>query len=49
MVAKLDGVEEATFRKYEPQHDESGHEIIDPVPLNDDFPTITIDSKYPDQ
>jgi SOS-response transcriptional repressor LexA len=48
VVAKLDDTEEATFKKYRPRGtDEQGVEIIDLVPLNEDFPTITLSSKTP--
>lgn len=45
VVAKLDDTEEATFKKYRPRGlDDNGHEIIDLVPLNGDFPTIRLNS-----
>ena len=48
VVAKLDGTEETTFKKYRPRgHDSAGVEVIDLVPLNEDFPIITLNAKAP--
>lgn len=43
VVAK-NGDEEATFKKYKPRgHNDRGEELIELVPLNEDFPTIRSD------
>ncbi len=48
VVAKLDGQEEATFKKYRPRGtDGSGRPIIDLVPLNEDWPVLRIDADTP--
>lgn len=45
VVAKLEGDEEATFKKYRPRgFDAGGQPIIDLVPLNEDWPTLRIDA-----
>lgn len=43
VVAKIQGEDEATFKKYRPR--ESG--VIELVPLNNDWPILTIDEKNP--
>lgn len=46
VVAK-NGSEEATFKKYRPRGiDESGQEVFELVPLNDDFPTMHSDRQH---
>ena len=48
VVAKLDGEEKATFKKYRPRgQDRGGNDVIELVPLNDDWPTLTIDAANP--
>ena len=48
VVARLGRTKEMIFREYRPRGtDDAGTEIIDLVPLNDDFPIITLDSKNP--
>lgn len=48
VVAKLDGEEEATFKKYRPRGtDSAGRPVIDLVPLNDDWPSLHIDAEHP--
>lgn len=46
VVAK-NGSEEATFKKYRPRGiDESGQEVFELVPLNDDYPTMHSDRQH---
>ncbi|MDX7921657.1 S24 family peptidase [Aeromonas media] len=46
VVAK-NGSEEATFKKYRPRGiDESGQDVFELVPLNDDFPTMHSDRQH---
>ncbi|HHQ4580585.1 TPA: LexA family protein [Aeromonas hydrophila] len=46
VVAK-NGSEEATFKKYRPRGiDESGQEVFELVPINDDFPTMHSDRQH---
>ncbi|MEL1215010.1 LexA family protein [Aeromonas caviae] len=46
VVAK-NGSEEATFKKFRPRGiDESGQEVFELVPLNDDFPTMHSDRQH---
>ena len=48
VVAKLDGEEEATFKKFRPRGtDSAGRPVIDLVPLNDDWPTLHMDADHP--
>lgn len=48
VVAKLDTTNEATLKKYRSRgHDSSGSEIFELVPLNDDYPTITVSKANP--
>lgn len=48
VVAKLEGEEEATFKKYRPRGlDVRGEPIIDLVPLNEDWPVLRIDAGRP--
>ena len=48
VIAKRDHDEEATFKKYRPVGpDKDGNEIIDLVPLNEDWPKIRIDADNP--
>ncbi len=48
VVAKTDGDDEATFKKYRPRgHDDNDIEIIELVPLNDDYPSETINAARP--
>ena len=48
VVAKLDGEESATFKKYRlRRQDDRGREVIDLVPLNPDWPTLTLDESNP--
>ncbi len=48
VVAKLEAETEATFRKYRLRgRDATGQDIIDLVPLNDDYPVVTMDSNNP--
>jgi SOS-response transcriptional repressor LexA len=48
VVAKLDNQEKATFKKYRLRgYDHRGEPIIDLVPLNLDFPTLTISADSP--
>lgn len=43
-VVALNAEEEATFKKYRPRgRDESGQDVVELVPLNDDFPTLRSD------
>ena len=38
------------FKKYRPRgHDSNGHEIFELVPLNQDWPTITVNADNPGQ
>jgi len=47
-LTKLGSTGKMIFREYRPRGtDDAGTEIIDLVPLNDDFPIITLDSKNP--
>ncbi|RMH46424.1 MAG: SOS response transcriptional repressor [Gammaproteobacteria bacterium] len=43
VVAKLDDEQEATFKKYRVR----SPGVIELVPLNDDYPTLTIDAEHP--
>lgn len=43
VVAKLDDEQEATFKKYRVR----SANVIELVPLNDDYPTLTIDAEHP--
>lgn len=44
VVAKRDDDQEATFKKYRLRsQDEQGHDVIELIPLNPDWPTLTID------
>ncbi len=48
VVAKLDEEEKATFKKYRPRgQDRDGNVVIELVPLNDDWPTLSIDAANP--
>lgn len=48
VVAVLDVSEEATFKKFRLRgYDPNNRPIIDLVPLNPDYPTLTIDSDHP--
>jgi SOS-response transcriptional repressor LexA len=48
VIAKTADHQKATFKKYRPLgEDENGVEIIDLVPLNEDWPTIRIDANHP--
>lgn len=48
VVAELDGESKACLKKYRPRgNDENGYPIIELVPYNDDYPTITISAKNP--
>jgi len=48
VVAKLDGEEQATFKKYRPRGlDRRNKPVIELIPLNEDWPTLTIDSNHP--
>jgi SOS-response transcriptional repressor LexA len=48
VVAALDGEKEATFKKYRPRgNDASGDPVIELAPLNPDYPTLTMSSKFP--
>ncbi len=48
VIAKLDGDDEATFKKYRPRGvDSTGAPVIELVPLNDDWPTLTITADKP--
>lgn len=48
IVAKLDGQDTATFKKYRPRGaDANGQPVIELVPLNDDYPTLIIDAAHP--
>lgn len=48
VVAKTDGDEEATFKKYRPRgNDDNDIEIIELVPLNVDYPSETINAARP--
>lgn len=48
VVAKLEGTEEATFKKYRQRGtDEKGSPVIELAPLNPDYPTLTLNSKNP--
>jgi len=47
VVAKLDAENAATLKKYRPRgNDENGDPVIELVPLNEDWPTLTIDSAH---
>lgn len=44
LVVAKNGDEEATFKKYRPRgHNERGEELIELVPINEDFPTMRSD------
>ena len=48
VIAKLDVDDEATFKKYRPRGvDSTGAPVIELVPLNDDWPTLTITADKP--
>lgn len=48
VIAKLEGEEEATFKKFRSRgSDPQGQPIIDLVPLNEDWPTLRIDAGHP--
>jgi SOS-response transcriptional repressor LexA len=48
VVAALAQQKEVLFRKYRPRgHDANGQPIIELAPLNDDYPTFTLDSIHP--
>ena len=48
VVAKTDGADEAAFKKYRPRgYDDNGIEIIELVPLNDDYPSEIINASRP--
>lgn len=48
VVASLEGEHEATFKKFRPRGaDDDGNPVIELVPLNPDYPTLTISSKSP--
>lgn len=50
VIAKTEGTEEATFKKYRPRgFDDDGREIIELMPLNDDYPSETINAARPGQ
>ncbi|MFA7833156.1 LexA family protein [Aeromonas dhakensis] len=47
LVVAKNGSEEATFKKYRPRGiDESGQEVFELVPLNDDYPTMHSDRQH---
>ncbi|MGS3179049.1 LexA family protein [Aeromonas dhakensis] len=47
LVVARNGSEEATFKKYRPRGiDESGQEVFELVPLNDDYPTMHSDRQH---
>ena len=47
VVAK-NGESEATFKKYRPRGvNELGQQVFELVPLNDDYPTLTVDATNP--
>ncbi len=48
VIAKLEGDDEATFKKYRPRGaDIDGQPVIELVPLNEDWPTQTISTDNP--
>lgn len=48
VVARIDSTNEATLKKYRLKGaDSEGHPIIELVPLNEDYPTIVVDSGNP--
>lgn len=48
VVAKLDGEEKATFKKFRPRgRDASGQEVIELRAINEDWPALVIDSRNP--
>lgn len=48
VVAKLDGEEKATFKKYRDRGmDAAGSRVIELVPLNPDYPTLRLDTETP--
>lgn len=48
VVAKLDGTDEATFKKYRPRRqDARGDQEFDLVPLNEDWPTLRVNADQP--
>lgn len=48
VVAKLDREEAATLKKYRSRgEDAAGHPVFELVPLNDDYPTLTVDATNP--
>lgn len=48
VIAKLEDEDEATFKKFRPRGlDPEGNAMIELVPLNDDWPTLHIDSAHP--
>ena len=48
VVAKLDETDEATFKKFRPRgRDSGGVDIIELVPLNSDWPSLSIDADHP--
>lgn len=48
MVVAKNGEEEATFKKYRPRGtDDSGKDVFELVPLNDDYPTLRSDRDGP--
>lgn len=48
VIAKLDGEQSATFKKYRPRgRDINGQDIIELAPLNADWPTLIIDAAHP--
>lgn len=48
VIASINGDEEATFKKYRPRgKDSSGAEVVELAPLNEDYPTLTIDKDNP--
>ena len=48
VVAKLDRDDAAILRKYHSRgEDAAGHPVFELVPLNDDYPTVTVDATNP--
>ena len=48
VVAKLGNLEKGTFKKFRPRGvDRYGNEVVELVPLNDDWPILSIDAETP--
>jgi len=47
VIAKLDDEVAAAVRRYRVKGSENGQPVIDLVPLNADYPTVTIDAEHP--